>query len=108
VQISFLRYQSEAITHQVCLALDLAALFWFHARLWMAGRKRRLIPGAAFWRRTALNGVLPLLVIAFAVIYAGVPSAERKTVGRVLRIWPDATSLRHTSAGVRRPPHGPR
>ena len=56
VQISFLRYQSEAITtlHQVCLALDLAALSWFHTRLWLAGRKR-MIPAAAFWRRMALN-----------------------------------------------------
>ena len=46
VQISFLRYQSEAITtlHQACLALDLAALSWFHTRLWLAGRKRRVIP----------------------------------------------------------------
>ena len=42
VQISFLRYQSEAITtlHQVCLALALAALSWFHTRHWLAGRKR--------------------------------------------------------------------
>ncbi len=57
VQISFLRYQSEAITtlHQVCLALDLAALSWFHTRLWLAGRRRRAIPAAAFWGRMALN-----------------------------------------------------
>ena len=48
VQISFLRYQSAAITtlHQVCLVLDLAALSWFHTRLWLAGRERRLIPAA--------------------------------------------------------------
>jgi hypothetical protein len=87
VQVSFLRYQSEAITtlHQVCLALDLAALFWFHTRLWLAGRKRRMIPVGAFHRRMALHAGLPLLVIAFAVVYAGVPSAERTTVTAGLR-----------------------
>jgi hypothetical protein len=83
VQISFLRYQSEAITtlHQVYLALDLAALSWFHVRLWLAGRKRGVIPASAFWGRMGLNVVLPLLIIAFAIVYAGVPSAERRTVG---------------------------
>jgi hypothetical protein len=82
VQISFLRYQSEAITtlHQVCLALDLAALSWFHARLWLAGRWRRAIPAPTFWGRMALNSVLPLLIIAFAVVNAGVPSPETQTV----------------------------
>jgi hypothetical protein len=82
VQISFLRYQSEAITtlHQLCLALDLAALSWFHLRLWLAGRKRRVIPAAAFWGRMALNAALPLLVLASAVVYAGVPSANTTTV----------------------------
>ena len=66
VQISFLRYQSEAITalHQVCLALALAALSWFHKRLWLAGRKRRLISAATFERGMVLNVVVPLLVIA--------------------------------------------
>src|SRR5512134_591278 len=70
VQISFLRYQSVAITtlHQVCLALDLAALSWFHMRLSLAGRKRRMIPAGAFWSRTALNAAVPLLVLAFAVV----------------------------------------
>jgi hypothetical protein len=79
VQVSFLRYQSEAITtlHHVCLALDLAALFWFYTRLWLAGRKRRVIPAAAFRRRMALNAALPLPVIAFALVYAGVPSARK-------------------------------
>jgi hypothetical protein len=83
VQISFLRYQSEAITtlHQVCLALALTALFWFHMRLWLAGRKRGMIRAPAFRRRMALNLVVSLLVLAFAVVYAGVPSPERTTVG---------------------------
>jgi uncharacterized protein YjbI with pentapeptide repeats len=83
VQISFLRYQSEAITalHQACVVLDFAALFWFRFTLWMAGRKRRVIPARAFWGRMTLSVVMALLVLAFAVVYAGVPSAGRTTVG---------------------------
>jgi hypothetical protein len=83
VQISFLRYQSEAITalHQVCLALDVAALVWFHTRLWLAGRERRRIPAWAFRGRMALNAGLGLLVLAFAVVYAGVRGAGTTTVG---------------------------
>ena len=84
VQISFLRYQSEAITalHQVCLALALAALSWFHKRLWLAGRRRRLISTATFQRGMVLNVVVPLQFIPFfTLVYAGVPGAERTTVG---------------------------
>jgi hypothetical protein len=83
VQISFLRYQSVAITtlHQVCLALDLAALSWFHTRVWLAGQGRKISIAALHARMAAINFILPMVVLAFAVVYAGVPSAERTTVG---------------------------
>ena len=78
VQISFLRYQSVAITtlHQVCLALDLAALSWFHTRVWLAGQGRKISIAALHARMAAINFILPMVVLAFAVVYAGVPSAE--------------------------------
>src|SRR5512132_1538878 len=84
VQISFLRYQSEAITwvQRTVLAVDLLMLVAFYYWLWLAQQSK-----AVRWRdglrRTALYSLLPLAIIIVNFCYFGVPDAAATTV----RFW---------------------
>jgi uncharacterized protein YjbI with pentapeptide repeats len=83
LQISFLRYQSEAITRtqQVVLAADLLMLVIFYYGLWRRTqrprRSRRLHDRVL---RVASYSVLPLLILIINLSYFGVPDASARTV----------------------------
>jgi uncharacterized protein YjbI with pentapeptide repeats len=76
-QVSFLRYQSDAITfvHQTTLVADVLVLLWFHAGTWRAVVKCNW--AAAMWSALALSGTV--MLAWFSWTQAVPPVAENET-----------------------------